>query len=69
MNGRTRCRADLLAIPVMVFFETVAIALHNGYRGTAVASEARTEVAEPLCLQIEQYALDFGLRHLRAAPT
>ncbi len=54
----------------MVFFETVTIALHNWYRGTAaVASEARAEVAEPLCLQIEQYALDFGLRHLRAAPT
>jgi hypothetical protein len=27
-------------------------------RGTAVASEARAEVAEPLCLQIQQYALD-----------
>ncbi len=53
VNGRTRCRADLLAIPVMVFFETVTIALHNGYRGTAaVASEARAEVAEPLCLQM-----------------
>jgi len=68
VNGRTRCRADLLAIPVMVFFETVAIALHNGYRGTAVASEARAEVAEPLCLQIQQYALDFGLRHFLLIP-